>query len=552
MAGQAQTCPANSLQGYPVATTLTLTDTLLNTINEQIALSPTWGIRRTFPNFIGNTSGIDDDILTNTLVYNGNKYNLVAVQFQPATHKSFIYPATNQMYNTEDIIITFGLDAYTPAASPIISIIIPIIRTTTTDTKVDPLYLQAFANPAFSGEALTLQSVVPTTQYIHYNACIPSFNLNFTVIVAINGLNVSETTMKRIFAVFKDINSAAQAYQLYLPPTMRYAPSVYTIKDQLDFGMKIKTSNNILDTRQAQVKAPENQTTDAYKCVPFDAESQVQNGKITVDPNTGQFLSTVLEDREKEIAAARQTGPKGVYAAQFSASLATIVGTSLVIIFGLIIVVFVFGRFGFQLQLYLVNSNYTAGFVAIVLTFIVAFLIGRFTNTTTAPAAPAAPATPVAPVAPVVATDALAAAQKAATSTAAAASPILTTALASTAATTAQTDATASATAAAAALQAATAVDTTAKTTSPSASTLAAVVAATDANTAKALAIAAATAASAASTKCPTTTPPTPPSAECTAAQVAATNALTTSAAAAQTASLSAAAAVKAATPATR
>jgi len=552
MAGQVGTCPPNALQGYPIATTLTLTDTLLATLNEQVNLKFSWGIRTTIPNFIGNTSGIDENRLSNTLVYNGNKYNLVAIQFQPATHNSFIYPSINQPYNTEDIILSYGLDAYSEAASPVISIIIPIIRSETQNASIksqDPLYLQAFASPEFAGEALTLQSIVPTTQYIHYNACIASFNLNFTVIVAINGLKVSSSTMKRIFSLFTNINSAATAYQLYLPPTMRYVPSVYTIRDQLDLGLKIRTSNNIIDTREPIIKAPENETTDAYKCVPFDAETHVQNGKIIVDPNTGTLLSSVLNDRQIEIKAANQTGPKGFYAAQFSASIATIVGVSFVIIFVFIVVIFIFGRFGFQMQLQVMNNTqYTPYIVITVLTFIIAFLIGRFTI---APAPAPAPApTPAAPVTPATSIAALTAAQKAAASTAAAASVTLGTGTAQmTAAGSAAADAAASATAAEAASAAMAAADTAARTTSPSAATIAANTATLDAKSASTLAANAKTAVNAANTACPTLAAGTAPAATCTTAQMAATMALNTAASAAAAASLSAAAAVKAATP---
>lgn len=403
-------CPSGSLNGFPVTTTVPITDILLASISENFEITASWGIRYTIPNFIGSTADLDEVIGSTNIEYNSNKYTLLSVQFEKASHVSWLSTA-NQPNNQEDLVFTFN---YNSLSSPIdtapqlIIIVVPIIRNVSNAITSDPVYLQALGDPTKNGQALTLQSVIPETTYVYYNTCLNmqlksnlalNQNMNFLVFVNTAGLSVSTGTMTRIGQYYNRISASgavttpagtnATAITPYPPYTIPFLTlnsgiTPYTISSQLDFGLKIRSTAGIFNA-VVPLAPPTNETTDAYKCVPLDPETQVQNGQLMVDPNTGALLTTVLGDRQKEITATvAAPGTPGTVSFAFSSSIATIVGVTLVFIFIVIILTLTFGQFGMYVTTTVVRTSSMKFILFGIVIFLIAFFLGQITATASA------------------------------------------------------------------------------------------------------------------------------------------------------------------------
>jgi len=297
-------CPPYSLGKFPVGMLLTPTIDMYTSVLDPLKFQFQWGVRTTAPHFITGENGIIDELATTTLRYDGKTYVLESVQITDPTHKSWVVPAITRQNNLEDIILRF---AYTPNINQqreFIVIVIPILRSTT--PVKDPSYLTAFGTT--NSSQISLQSVVPSgasSLFSYYRSCSPATGLlpSQTVfnIIAVTGLNVNSLTMANIKTVFTNMRINT-TYGPYINPVS----IVYTqqnnisISSDTQFRTLVGSTFNILSPANAGINPnapPIEETSDAYKCVPFDPDTQMLNGKIRIDPSSGTVLSQIQSDR---------------------------------------------------------------------------------------------------------------------------------------------------------------------------------------------------------------------------------------------------------------
>jgi hypothetical protein len=304
-------CPPYSLGKFPVGMSLMPTIDMYTSVLDPLKFQFQWGVRTTAPRFMSGENGIVDEFATTTLRYDGKTYVLESVQITDPTHKSWIVPATTRQNNLEDIILRFAYIPNINQPQEYIVIVIPILRSTI--SVKDPPYLTAFGTT--SPSQISLQSVVPSepsSLFTYYRSCSPATGLlpSQTVfnIIAVTGLDVNSLTMANIKTVFTNMR-VNTTYGPYINPLS----IVYTQQDNISittdtqFRTLVGSTFNILSPANAGINPnapPIEETSEAYKCVPFDPDTQMLNGKIQIDASNGTVLSQVQKDRTALVANA--------------------------------------------------------------------------------------------------------------------------------------------------------------------------------------------------------------------------------------------------------
>lgn len=321
-------CSQYSLQSFPVGLTFPVTPSLYTSILEPISLDFQWSTRTTGANFTATQTGRIDEPTSSTLRYSGKTYTLDSVQLTDPTHKSWIIPSNNQQNNYEDIIFTFVSGNLVSGSSEHITIVIPIIRVPLT---TDPAYFTSFGTT--NNSSVSLSSLIPkgsTTTFAYYSTCAQSTGLgtpnqNILNIISVDGLPVVDVTMARIKTIFMN-QTSLQTYGGYVPPiTVNYLNTPVVISSSAIFTVNVNSTNNISVPPTAgagPITVPVEETTDAYKCVPFDPEEQIVNGKIKVDPKNGKVLTQVQDDRKKLIQSYDTNLTPSVYSKYVATALA--------------------------------------------------------------------------------------------------------------------------------------------------------------------------------------------------------------------------------------
>ena len=342
------TCNSNSLQSFPIGVSIPITYDLYYSVFQPLSFEFQWGTRTTSPNFTTSNNGILDETNTSSVRYNGYTYNLESVQLTDSTHKRWIIPSDLQMNNWEDIVLTFSYSNLGSNSSEYIVLIIPIIRV---PQAADPNYLSAIGTTG-AANPISLKTVIPegqNTTFAYYATCAQGVGgtglQNIINIVAVDGLKVTDVSMARIKTVFTN-STTLTTYGGYVPPLIvNYSNTLTTITTSDKFRQHVNATSNILVPPSAGSnpnREPIDEPLEAYKCVPFDPESQVVDGKITIDPSTGKLLSTVQANREalkREVPNPEKWIDHMVYSKYVSTALAL----SFTIIIGVIILYFFVG-----------------------------------------------------------------------------------------------------------------------------------------------------------------------------------------------------------------
>jgi hypothetical protein len=342
------TCNPNALQSFPIGVSIPITYDLYYSVLQPLSFDFQWGTRNTPPHFTSSTNGLLDETDTSTVRYNGYTYRLESVQFTDPTHKRWIIPSDAQINNWEDIVLTFSYSVLGSNSTDYLVIIVPIIRV---PQAADPNYFTSIGTTGNS-QQISLKSVIPSgssTTFAYYATCTNGLGGNVTQnvlnIVSVDGIQVTDLTMARIKTVFKN-STTLNSYGGYTPPlAINYSNTPTTLTTSDKFRQHVNITTNILVVPAAGSNPnphPVDEPLEAYKCVPFDPESQVVNGKITVDPTTGKLLSTVQANRE-----ALKNGipnPEGlINSVIYSKYVSTALALIFTLIIGLIVIFFFVG-----------------------------------------------------------------------------------------------------------------------------------------------------------------------------------------------------------------
>lgn len=341
-------CSSFALQSFPVKTLVPATFDLYFSVLEPLSFDFQWNTRTTPPVFLSSQNGLLSEDKTSSVRYNGITYTLESVQLTDPTHKQWIVPNNSQQGNYEDIILTFSQNSLESVKGEYLVFIIPIIRNFS--NVKESSYLTSIGTD--SSQTISLKSLIPSdpsSLFAYYSTCVPGAAgqpaQNVLNVVAVNGLQMIDVSMARIKKLFTTI-SLKTTYGGYVPPlAIKYSNTSTTISSNAQFTQYINTTQNILVPPTAGVgpiQGPIQDTTDAYKCVPFDPDNQIIDGKITINPNNGSVLTKVQEDRNTLIAGAKPSSgpPPEVYAKYASTAIAFLFS----IIFVLILIYVFVGR----------------------------------------------------------------------------------------------------------------------------------------------------------------------------------------------------------------
>ncbi len=302
-----------------------------------------WATRTTPPEFESSNLGtLLPEPGESTLRYRERNYKLTRIQIAKPTHTSWVIPATAQPQNLEDVVLTFlTTDTITDQPNVII-IVIPILRAEVSAT--DSAYLKALADPNLIGAGVSPASLFPareTDPYAYYSVCATGYAegdpaQNILVVTLVRGLYTSNATMN---AVLANYNSVAQDYGPYEPPTSLVFSMTLGTFNMVNFQAQVKYGYTIIApvaTQPPPKPKTESVSADSYQCVPLDPATQIKDGSLIVDTNTGTPLSAIEDQRKALIQEATQPPPNkmtpDMYIEKVSGALSVILAIAVVII----------------------------------------------------------------------------------------------------------------------------------------------------------------------------------------------------------------------------
>jgi hypothetical protein len=309
-------CSSQAIQSFPVQLA-NITPTIDNytSVLDPISLEFQWGMRTTAPQFI-NIEGLVDEPTTTTLRYLGSTYTIESVGFTSPTHNQWIVPSLVKNQNVEDIVLTFSTANLMVGVPQYIIVVIPVLRSQS--ALGDPAYLTGFGGSGAINQ-VSIQSIIPSNKsepFAYYTTCCPGSGSsdppqNILVVVSVKGLYVSASTMSQISSIYAAI-SVNPNYGEYVPPLgISFSKNPYIIGSSQQFTTTVKVTQELIPvsggatgtvspagTVSATGATGAQTSTDAYKCVTLDPDTQIQNGQLNIDPATGKLLSTIDAERQ--------------------------------------------------------------------------------------------------------------------------------------------------------------------------------------------------------------------------------------------------------------
>jgi hypothetical protein len=317
MTEMAGVCPTTSIQTFPNTLQVASLNAAFYTqdpaqyLQTQIVFQ--WAQQRTPPIFQNSLLGVFQPFDgLNTLRYNNMTYTLRKLQMAQPTHQSWILPQSERANNQEDIVFTFEAPTdtgTTPSPAQII-IAVPILRNPTV-TTTDPNFFKAMG-PLGSFDltkatslgdffpAARTTTILSNSLHAHYTVCSQAKDI--MVIVQVYGIRISDSVMTIVKESFNNVNGITGQFGKYEPLTGVIFPATPGTFDEPIFRRVVKYGYNLGEVTQTQ-PAPNLDTTkvesvDAYKCVPFDPDTQVdENGKIRIDTANGTLYSELDAER---------------------------------------------------------------------------------------------------------------------------------------------------------------------------------------------------------------------------------------------------------------
>jgi len=294
------------------------------------------------PNFDDSGKGtLKTADIDSSLTYLNSRYTLISVQISKPLHNLWVIPLIEQRNNKEDIVLTYSNDYAVPNTPKIIIINIPIIRSDV--TTYDPQYLKFLADPNQDTTAVSIEDLFPKTRqndlYAYYTICAQGFEASdppqdVLAIIFVNGKYVSNTIMNNIKIQFGSTSDSYASYEA--PLGLKFPPNMGSFDNQA-FDKNVKHGFNLTETMVLQSGTLPQNDISSYKCVPFDPERDVKDGKISYDPAKGVLHDFVQAEREILKAEATSTTTPIMEPAEYFDSVSGFMGVILTcIILGII------------------------------------------------------------------------------------------------------------------------------------------------------------------------------------------------------------------------
>lgn len=370
MTSLGQVCPPTSLNRFPNGLGFggnQASYTSLPSGYQPLDFRFNWAPIYTMPTFRDSSVA---EIITNaasqdTLEYQKNMYTLRKIQLTNAAHKSWLIPLKEGEANFEDIVFTYVKNdiSQEPQQPKQIIIVVPILRSQT--DVLDPDFFKKLVTP--TGEDLGLDpaaavslaaffpptktsTILTNTIHAYYTFCVSTLAVNETaqdilVVIQTGGLKISEALMLLVRYQFNNAGTSDTVYGAYEPITgTSFSPSLNSVFSEAEFAKYVKYAYNLGEQRSLAapdipIDATKEMAVDAYKCVPFDPETQInKDGKVVVDTDSGKPLSDIEKERAAAKNDAQQTNLDVEKAEQFIQASTTALGVIIgVVVIGILL-----------------------------------------------------------------------------------------------------------------------------------------------------------------------------------------------------------------------
>lgn len=386
-------CPANGIKDFPVQNTVTVTNTLNESITEQPSIEIQWAKRGTVPTFQQNffNEGIYGSAEQSTsLRFKGNTYALQFVKLAEPQHKGFLLPEDKSLAIGE---IVMGFYSPTALTEGYVLLSIPILNKST--SSLSP-YLESIRLDRLPGKPIGLDDLLPFSKdYTSYTTCLrkvtsgKSTAVQAAVLVFRKGLLYPSSRFGEVVKKIKIPGPMGRVVTSTTAPPLGSFPeglvaktetSLFLIASDADYRNYLRSSQ-LLDSSSKIPGGRRVDSTDSYKCVPLNPDQTVKNNRIVVDTDKGVPLSQVLKEKQEEVGSGKIT--PGMVERMIAVVLGTAIG-----IFILSILAYIFSRVtsdntdvSFPWFMGKVKDMLPMFFVSLVVG-IIGFLIGFFTSTT--------------------------------------------------------------------------------------------------------------------------------------------------------------------------
>jgi hypothetical protein len=305
-------CPTGSITTFPLilSETSNFNDIRSDLTVDSINLIFKWGTSFSYPNIQVlnefSTEITHNSFNSTSLVYNYLNYKLINVQITKANFTQWISSPSTNPY---DIVLTFihePVNGNNYDKNPqIVLLINPIIESTTIDNDflkgLAGFDIQQSTN-AISQKNISAEKLFENNSannYAYYTTCINnnanSFGdfQNMLIVVNTGGTLLAKTaTIERIKSIIESKNTRGIINYTPIYSNLIIDPTINS--NIINFKQKVKLSKGYIIKEDIYVD-----TTDAYKCVPINPESDIDGSTIKNDSNSTS-LKSVLDEREKE------------------------------------------------------------------------------------------------------------------------------------------------------------------------------------------------------------------------------------------------------------
>jgi hypothetical protein len=197
----------------------------------------------------------------------------------------------------------------TDTTNAYIMLVMPLLST----GALDPSYLSGLVGTADANTVYSLQDCFPDpdANFAMYSTCLIPMQANASyktmdVFVCYDGTQITADMQTSLDTA---LNTGAPYISTVDSGLTRRLSS---LTNQGDFVNKVMTTGSLLNPKGGKKRSVEGfQTTpsppppppptadpSAYKCVPFDPDSQIKDGQILLDTTTGAPLSKVIAERQ--------------------------------------------------------------------------------------------------------------------------------------------------------------------------------------------------------------------------------------------------------------
>jgi hypothetical protein len=307
-------CPNGSIRSFPLKLGIQPSLPLYESADESFPLSIQWAQRTTPPVFFSVETGETDDMIITsnktTVRYSGVTYTLASVQICRPSHQNWLLGTYNPSMNLADVIIIFDTDR-DDTSYKYITLICPLIQSPDSKSSVSSPYINGLIDEDMTGP-YSLRDCFPkdnSSLFVYYTTCLEGLTAglpseNVITCFCIDGLMLDASIFEALLEKLAPPSGPLTTFPLfntgYLVNTIA-TPTVLT--NDSEFLQYCLTTRDLLNYSglASKYKSPEDVTrsdaVDAYKCVPFDPDGMIVDGKISVNIETGVPLTQVNTER---------------------------------------------------------------------------------------------------------------------------------------------------------------------------------------------------------------------------------------------------------------